>query len=337
MERSTLKRTVVAVMASVATLASVQTAEATPAHRIDLRWTTDEPTCIDQATLERTVEITLGRPVFHAEASASASIEGAIGPSSTGKGFRARITMRSPSGDVLSERELSTSVASCDRMDESVAVVVALMADNLQEPPAGLHVPETLPRPPTWVTPERAHPSPRAPSSSILEAEVGGAFAIGLLPRPGPGTYLRAALGVGHAALAVAAYGFLPSRTLDEGAGAVINAWAFDLSACYAPVEASSLRVGGCLLLGGGWTDATPVGTADSLSRPLAFAFGGLSIDASVRLQGPLWLHLRPSVWSPFESAQYFFQGRDGSEHTVFKQWVAVPSVSVGIGARAGS
>jgi hypothetical protein len=152
--------------------------------------------------------------------------------------------------------------------------------------------------------------------------------------------YVRAALDKGRASLSTSAYGFLPSRTeshLDEGAGGVINAWAFDVSGCYTPFEASSARAGGCLLVGGGWTDAAPFGTTGSSTQRLPFAFGGLAIDASVHLEGPLWLSLRPSAWSPFASAEYSVQGRDGAQHTVFKQWVVAPSLSMGIGARFGS
>jgi RNA polymerase sigma factor (sigma-70 family) len=117
----------------LASLACAARAGAAPAQRVDLTWRSEDPTCIDRATLARTVESTLGRPVFHAEAPASASIEGRVEAATSGSGFRATITMRSPSGEVLSQRDVSTPAASCDRLDEAIAVVVALTVDGVEE------------------------------------------------------------------------------------------------------------------------------------------------------------------------------------------------------------
>jgi hypothetical protein len=337
-----------ATLATLATLAIARRAAASSIQSVELDWRSDDPTCIDQATLARTVETTLDRAVFHSPTAATARIEGTIGAATTGGGFRAKIILRSSSGEVLAERELSTSAATCDRMDESVAIVVALMVDGLEEKPAKLEVPAKVPRPPP--PPPAPKPPPRPPPSRVitteptarvpllLEGELGGSFALGLLPRPSLGSYLRGELGVGHAwSMALVAHGFLPSRTVGAGSGAEIHAWAVDANACYAPVHARSTRLVGCLLLGAGFTDATPVGTDRLGSLRLPLAYGGMSFEAAVGIGGPVWVHVRSSIWAPFESPYYVTHAPDGTNHTVFEPWILVPSLSVGIGGRFGS
>jgi hypothetical protein len=319
-------------VASLATFASVGTAEGAPARRVELNWTSEDPRCIDEAGLARTVESTLGRPVLHAEAPAAAIIEGRIDAAASGKGFRASITMRSPSGEIISERAVTTPASSCDRLDEAVALIVALMVDSVQEE-SGQPAPATPPEAESLrVAPE----PPRAPKPSV-EGEIGGALTMGLLPGVAPSAYARLSLAVERASLSVAAQGLPPSRTAEHGPSARIHAWAFDVDGCYALTDRASWRILGCALVGVGWMDATPFGTdrTESVVHPLVF--GGASIEGAWRLDAALWLHVRSALWSPFESPEYFFQGRAGESHTVFRPWAVAPSLSLGVGWRFNS
>lgn len=323
----------------VATLACAPRAEAAPARRVDLTWRSEDATCIDQATLARTVESTLGRPVFHADAPASASIEGRVEPAASGSGFRAAMTMRSPSGEVLSQRDVSTQATSCDRLDEAVAVVIALMVDGVEET-VSLRLPPEPSRTPAQAAPPPPAPAQTAPpeagSSMNVEPEAGATIAAGLVPHAGLGAYGRLSLPAGPLSFAVGLQGFPATRTVQSGPGASIHAWTFDLDGCYAPVDDVSWRLVGCALLGAGWLAAAPFGTdrTDSVIHPLVFA--GASVEGAWRVAGPLWLHLRTALTVPFESPEYFFRATDGS-HTVFQPWVVSPSLSAGIGWRFGS
>lgn len=333
-------------LALVAALTFVRRAEAST-QTVELRWRADDPTCIDRETLIRTVEATLGRTAFAVAADGSAIIEGTVGAGPSG-GFHAKITLRSASGEILSEREVNTSAGKCDRIDESIAIVVALMVDGLEDKPAPLEVPEAVPRPPTPPTPSKPapkstpKPAPRIPSEEsrvplYFEAEIGSSLALGLLPRSSVGGYLRGELGFGDAwSIAGAAHGFLSSRTQDPGATAAVHAWTFDVSACHGPVRTRSMRLVACALLGAGFAEASPSGTnrVDSLRLPLDY--GGISFEASFRISGPLWLHVRPSLWTLLQSPQFVTHTVDGRIHTIFQPWPVVPAMSVGIGGRFG-
>jgi len=96
--------------------------------------------CIPTQALARAVEDRLARRVFVSAAQADVSVEGRI-EKSKGKasGWRAVITIRDGAGATLGTRELEKPDASCDAMNEPLALVIAVMIDPdaATRPPAG--------------------------------------------------------------------------------------------------------------------------------------------------------------------------------------------------------
>jgi hypothetical protein len=119
-----------------------------PATIVALDWKRGAGTegCIDAAALEREVEGRLERRVFGNAMEADVFLRGQI--ERRAGDFEARLSMVAANGRVLGERELHTEALDCRRLDESLAVVIALALDSLRAiPAASLRVPTSAPRP----------------------------------------------------------------------------------------------------------------------------------------------------------------------------------------------
>jgi hypothetical protein len=313
---------------------------------VELRWEAARG-CIDRASLASLVERTLRRSVFHVLAPAVpvATIDGRVEPAA-GAGFRAHIELRLPTGAVASTRDVETTSESCDRLDESIAVVIALMLDRLTRPapqnPAEPSAPQPTPAPspapepapsPIAVPPE---PAPARPEARVL-AETGLAAIAGLLPDAGPAAYLRAAWETGRFSVAMHVSAFLPDRAVSGGAGAEISAWAALLDGCAWPLVEKGWRLGACAGGGAGWMAAAPVGLVGARETTLPLAFATASVDGMLRVAGPLWVHLSLSGWVPLVAPHYFYHDAAGALRDVLRVWPVAPAIALGFVARSGS
>ena len=115
-----------------------------------LEWTRSSGAegCIDRPTLEREVERRLERRVFADASQADVFLRGTVERAEAD--FRVQITMVAANGRGLGQRELRSDAPACSRLDESIALVVALAIDSLRAlPAASLRVPKDAPRE-TW-------------------------------------------------------------------------------------------------------------------------------------------------------------------------------------------
>jgi hypothetical protein len=315
---------------------------------VELRWEAAHG-CIERASLASLVERTLRRPVFHVLAPAApvATIDGHVEPAG-GAGFRAHIELRLPTGAVASSRDVETTSESCNRLDESIAVVIALMLDRLTRPappnPPEAGVPAPLPAPAPPPVPEPA-PSPIAvppepararPDAGVL-AETGLAAIAGLLPDARPAAYLRAAWETGRLSVAMHVSAFLPDRAVGGGAGAEISAWAASLDGCAWPLGETGWRLGACAGGGAGWMAAAPVGLVGARETTLPLAFAAASVDGMLHVAGPLWVHLSLSGWVPLVAPHYFYHDAGGALRDVLRVWPVAPAISLGMVTRSGS
>jgi hypothetical protein len=252
------------------------------------------------------------------------------------------VTLRSPSGTVLTERSVGTDAETCDRLDESVAVVVALMVDSVQEPgesPTPVTPPATTPLHVGAVgraTPRTARGAEPVPLG--VSVDIGPIVTAGLLPNASFGVTARAQLELRELwSVGVSGFAWLPSQTVNGGVGARIWAWAGELGACVVPLRASAFRLGACLGVGGGATEATPIGLVEAGRTRLPLAFSGGALDAALHLGGPVWLHVRPNVWILFVNPEYSYREADGTSRRLTYAFPVVLGLSLGLGLRSGS
>ena len=201
---------------------------AEPAHHVILKWSSSDG-CVDEPTISKTVEDTLGRAVFRSTEKPAAIVDGEIGPREGG-GFHASISLLSVDGGVLTKREIETEAPTCDRLDESAAIVIALMVDGVTEPKQV--APPPAPRPPLKIAPSL----PR-PTETRIEVALGNALAFGLLPNVSVGGFVRAGVLREAWSVKLDASLFSPSDAAQDGVAARIWAFATELDGCYAPIR----------------------------------------------------------------------------------------------------
>ena len=125
--------------------------------------------CIDTAALEHEVEGRLDRRVFGNAMEAHVFLRGQVERRETD--YQAHLSLVAANGRTLGERELRSDALDCSRLDESLAIVIALAIDSLRAiPVTALRVPKAAPRE-TW-------------SARLGVAAVAS---VGILPRPGVG------------------------------------------------------------------------------------------------------------------------------------------------------
>jgi hypothetical protein len=297
-----------------------------------MEWSRDDPSCLDAADLASMVERTLGRAVFHGDAPPFATVKGAVGKADP-EGFGARVALVGADGRTLAERALSTT-GPCARLDESVAVVVTLMIDGLDEAPTPLRIPPEPPRPPA--------PAPLAPAPSsrafTLTLGLGPGLSASLLPG------VVASFGI---RTEVAVAGFVPiAATLrvhaassavvpGSGEGGRFTATTGEVAAC--PAWATGrLRLGGCAGLGSGALEGQYLDLYDGESHVRPLFFVSLLPFAALRLAGPVWARAEAGAWFPVLREGWGYLDPMGTFHEVFRPGLAVPAGALTLEVRTG-
>lgn len=190
--------------------------------------------CIATQALARAVEDRLGRTVFVSAAQADLSVEGRIEKKGA-SGWHAVITMRDGSGAPLGTRELDRDGATCDVMNEPLALILAVMIDpdaamrpkTKPEPPVSVPAPVPVPVPPAAVPPPAEEPYYTPPQKEPwrFEGLVGGHVVTGLAPAAAFGAGVTGILyppdlAVGFRGTAAL---FLPTTAEGNGARATVD------------------------------------------------------------------------------------------------------------------
>ncbi len=151
--------------------------------------------CIDSRTLAEGVERRLGRVTLVPPSRADRAIEGRVEPGKQGAKWRVTLAVVGESGAVLGTREIEEAAADCRAMDDTLALVIALMIDPdsalaAVPPSSALIPPPAVAAPPPPPPPPRP-PSPPPPRRFQLAMRGGPTFSLGLLPSVGAGVALR--------------------------------------------------------------------------------------------------------------------------------------------------
>ncbi len=291
-----------------------------------------------EADLVSTVERTLGRAVFRSDASVTtgspvgaprfAKVTGAVGRGESGR-FEAHIAIRGVDDKPIAERTLTTE-GECGRLDESIAVVVTLMIDGVEETPTPLRIPAEPPR--------VAPPAAPAPGPRLTLAFGGGAgVSYGLLPGVAVSGGMRGELAVRRFVPIALTLRVYPGSTATlSGVGGRFTAWTGELEACPA-WSGPRVRLGGCAGIGAGGLLGVYVNLSEGQShlRPLVLAT--LVPFAAVRLAGPVWARLAAGAWIPFLRERWGYVDAGGSFETVFRPAPVVPTGTLTLEVQGGS
>lgn len=316
-------------VATVVTFA--RRADAAP-PRVRLTWSSPDDRCLTESALRQAVERTLGRQVF-ADDPGLAEVRGEIAPAGTG--FRARISLHQ-SGQPTVQRTLSTGKV-CGRLDESVAVVVALMIDTVLAPaePVQMAVPDEPPAadaaaiaPPTTTTAVAPAGQPLT-MGLALAGGVGHGVLPGWTPEAGLVARLRPSPWLGVEAdlrwLAT-------KRALNDGAlGGDFSAWTATLRGC-AGTHGARLRFAGCLGVGSGRLTGSGVGlnAREPPSGTLLFA-AVTPARVGVRVAPHVWLSADASVRLMLRRERFGFLDTQGEFAAVHRPSLLAPVLSLAV------
>lgn len=268
-------------------------ASASTTPKAGLVWQKDDPNCLGREALAELVEKAMQRAVFELDAEpapGSHFVVGRIGESRPGR-YEARVAMIDEAGRQVAERVLNAE-GSCGRLDESVAVVVALMLDNSLKESAPT-LPEAAASPAAAPAPM---PGPPAADPGYFLVALGGGATLDLLPRASAELSLRG--------------GYAPNRTLSfelslhatpavatvlRGASIDIDARLADLRGCVD--SGRNVAWGLCAGVGFGGLRAQPTaGLVDAQQRFSILAYGALAPHVKIRMLGPTWIRFEPSL-----------------------------------------
>ncbi len=322
----------------VALFSCARSARAEPVRHVELSWTQADPRCIGQEDLSAAVERTLGRAVFHGGAAGSPKIDGAITKRLLGtrEHWEARVRLTDATGKALTERTLDTE-GDCKRLDESIAVVITLMVDGLEEAPSPLRVQPDAPRP---VAPPPIPESPSPTSATDVPVLSLGAAA-GLSSSLLPGT-VGAAVLRGEVAsprfvpIAVTARTFASSDATIGGAGGSFSAWDVELAAC-PRWQRENAALGGCAGIGAGALSGHSLGLASGQGRIRPLVVVPVLLQGALRVYGPLWLRAEAGILVPLLRERWGFRDTGGAYVPVFQPDAVAPTGSLGLELRTGS
>jgi len=298
--------------------------------------------CIERAALEQAVERRLERPVF---ASANVDLRLGVAFERRGRTWMADVRLLDRNGTDIGRRELKTPAPHCSVLDDSLALVVALLVDSPEArehaappaasatvPPSSQPPPQPSPPPTTTVTVPPDVLAPREPYRVTLGAAA--ALVVGPLPGVAFGPELLVAVRPPHFVELRLRPSFFPAREVtapspDRGGRLSLVQVALDV--CPLEREVGAVRFSGCLGQSIGWVSAQGFGYAEN-QAPSSLVYS-LGLGA-----GALWFFARPVALSigltgavPFARDSYVAKAASGGTVEVFRSGAVSGGLTVGL------
>ncbi len=268
--------------------------------------------CIAATDLEGAVEERLRRRVFAARA--DVVVEGRV--ERTEGTWTARLEMRTERGEPIGTREIRSEAESCSGLDESLALVVALMID-VSEERIRLRIPVRRERTRGW----------------HLQTEVGGATALGWLP--GFALGLRIGLSVdppwGWPVL-VDGVAWADERVSDAQGGADLEGRQAAVAVCPPIVRGRRLGVAACVGGGAAAIRATGYDFLDNDDGAAVLAFVSAGLRGSFRLAGPLMMEAGVAGTAPLVRHRFFYEDPAGVQRVLYRMHAVAGIATLGLG-----
>ena len=300
--------------------------------------------CIDAPALERNVETRLQRSVFLNETEPFIRIFLRLSHVNE-RTWSAELRLVSDDGKSLGERTLVTKAAHCSALDDSLALVVALLVDApLGEREAELAASErsaSTPRASDAETNASGMPTTlELPASTVAPREpwqwraTGGAsLALGLLPGAGVGVELgvRARPARGPE-LSVFAQGYARREASSgDGAGAHFDALFVGFEICPLETEVARIRFAACVGQNLGRLHVAAFGY-DQNSSATRLLYNVLARGrVSIPLLGPLSAQLSARSEVPLSRPLFYYGARENIERDVFQPSAILAVIETGL------
>ncbi|HEY6726150.1 MAG TPA: hypothetical protein VI197_19075 [Polyangiaceae bacterium] len=303
--------------------------------------------CIEASAIRAAVEARLGRTLFAPKGQADVRVTGSI-TGADGK-WLVRIILTSAQGEPMGERELESENQDCSALDDSLALVLAVMLDipktRVPAPapapsatqPAASPAVSTTPSPPTRSS--KLHvPKDTPPRRPRWRFEVGlGALGVhGLLP--------EVTFGVrGHVAVKppefwkvgidVGSYASVDQTIGGDAAGASFSPKELGVFLCplYLPVSAIALE--GCFVQHVGTLHVEGFGFDSNEQQERPYVNLGVALAASLRIAGPLSVRMGIDAQVPLLRETFRYGSQDGEEPSLFRMTPLLLAGQIGVAA----
>lgn len=289
--------------------------------------------CVEGDALERAVEARLGRPVFGGDA-----LRVRLRFERHDRELVAEIDLLDRRGNSLGRRELKTKARHCSALDDSLALVVALLVDSpeAREQAAAAVAPapsssSSASSPATSATPPSEPPrvSVTIPPEVLAPREpyrvlVGASFAaiVGPLPGVAFGPELLLALRPPHFIELRLRPSYFPAVEVSAPAsdrGGRLSLLQVALDLCPLEHETQRVRFSGCLGQSVGWVHGEGFGYLHNETTGSLVYSLGVGASARVALAGPLGVDLGLGAAVPLEHDTYVSQAASGVTTEVFR------------------
>lgn len=288
--------------------------------------------CLNQRTLEKSIEKRLGRKVFTAQSDADIIIRGNISRADSSENWQVSFRMLDATGRLLGERNVVIRARNCGNVDDAISLVFTLMVESLKESDLVRR------KVPTRSEPKQA--KPETPNWA-LDIEPATAGSIGLLPKPKIGFALITSLTAWRIARGQIAFTLPQSvRISEQNLGADIRNWSIDVGACINSLPPGPFRLEGCVA-----TQISEfVGSGVNMSiryetqRWIISAIAGPSL--SWKLSTHFFLRTDLLAQVPLRSTEFYYlaytnsDSLDGQRRTLWQLWPVIPLIRLGLGVQ---
>lgn len=328
------------VFALLATSFFAAASEAAPERAsASLEWKKSAPAaeCLDGESLATAVESALHRKVFVDQSLADFVIRVSLDRVATER-WSATIDLKDPGGRKLGHRELTVQAAQCSAINESLALMVSLMADVSRESvrapaPVDAAASKREKDEPRQVIPREAAPDAHWHKLFYLL----GSSRVGQLPGFGRGITLQGELGSpqGWSAF-MSATAWAPAETSVEAAGAKYRLLTADTNVCAVTRTEWRANLAWCFGQQLGRLDARAFGF--DVNRKQATVL----YDLTLRIRMTWWatsvvgLHLGLGAAFPLAQEEFYGTRADGSTVRLMSRPIVVPLADLGLGLRFG-
>ncbi|HEV8548518.1 MAG TPA: hypothetical protein VGQ57_05805 [Polyangiaceae bacterium] len=318
--------------------------------RVELALTRGEGTggCLDSSALEKAVERRLEHPVFTSSTPVDLRLELAF-EETPRRGFSAAIVLRDRTGAEIGRRELTTASRQCSVLDDSLALVIALLVDSPEARERATAAPPTAstspslpanapPVPPPAPAPIRVTIPPDVlPAREPYRVDVAATVAalVGPLPGLAWGPELTLAVRPPHFVELRLRPAFFPTRQVEgpsAGRGGRLSLVQVGLDVCPIEQELETLRFSGCVGQSIGWVNAEGFGFVRN-GDPSSWVYSlGLAAGALWFPARPLFLSLGLTAAVPLERDSYVSLGPNGTSLEVFRPAPLSGELTAGLG-----
>jgi hypothetical protein len=301
--------------------------------------------CVDADELDRAVTARLQRAAFTKNPPVELRLELTLEKRKS-RGFVAVVVLADAKGGELGRRELETRATNCSSLDDSLALVVALLVDSpeaqqeanarrtaatsVEVTPAPAPAPTATPKPRPIAIPDDTPPrresyrldiagTLRGVAGAVPGIALGGELFVALRPPRFIELRLRGAL-------------FPADQTVGSTRGGRFSLAELLLELCPLEQELGDVRFSGCIGQSVGRVRAEGFGFVRNARSDAVVIALGAGVSARYLVAAPIFVLAGLGISAPIEQNTYVSRASDGSTQRIFRASVVTGSAFGGLG-----